>query len=365
MFRKLVFAATMSILAQSLAHADAVIKPAFLGEIVLPSGLMISGIEFGGISGLDYDAETEVFYAISDDRSEKAPARFYRLKLLIEEDGVKGADIISSHVLQGEDGAPFAPKTIDPEAIRFDGTRQSVFWSSERDAAGNPALYEARADGAFKRSFTIPGAYLPDAAGERGIRNNLAFEGLALSVDGKTAWVATENALAQDGPKATPEAGSLSRILGFDVESGEPVAEYVYETGPIHRKSDTEPYYNDNGLTEILEIDAGRFLAVERSFALGAGNEINLYLVETAGASDILGAERIADLDVDVATLRKTHVLTIGEGDFGLDVDNIEAITEGPEVGGKQTLVMASDNNFNPNGQFTQFVVFTLEPGLN
>ena len=363
MFTKLVFAAALSVSVQSLAHADAMMKPAYLGEIVLPSGLMISGVEFGGISGLDYDAEAGVFYAISDDRSEKAPARFYRLKLAIEEDGVKGVDIISSHVLQGENGEPFAPKTIDPEAIRFDASRQSVFWSSERDAAGNPTLYEAGPDGAFERSFAIPEASLPATAGDRGIRNNLAFEGLTLSVDGETVWVATENALVQDGPKATLEAGSPSRILGFNVESGEPVAEYVYETGPIHQKSETEPYYNDNGLTEILEIEAGRFLAVERSFALGTGNEINLYLVETAGASDILGAESFADRDV--TPVRKARVLKIGEGDFGLDVDNIEAVSWGPDVGGKRTLVMASDNNFNPNGQFSQFVVFTLEPALN
>lgn len=363
MFTKFVLAAALSVSVQSLAHADAMMKPAYLGEIVLPSGLMISGVEFGGISGLDYDAEAGVFYAISDDRSEKAPARLYRLKLAIEEDGVKGVDIISSHVLQEENGGPFAPKTIDPEAIRFDASRQSVFWSSERDAAGKPTLYEAGPDGAFKRSFAIPEAYLPDTAGERGIRNNLAFEGLTLSVDGETVWVATENALVQDGPKATLEAGSPSRILGFNVESGEPVAEYVYETGPIHRKSETEPYYNDNGLTEILEIEAGRFLAVERSFALGTGNEINLYLVETAGASDILGAESIAERDV--TPVRKARVLKIGEGDFGLDVDNIEAVSWGPDVGGKRTLVMASDNNFNPNGQFSQFVVFTLEPALN
>lgn len=359
MFRKLVLAAALSVSAQSLAHAEAMMKPAYLGEIVLPSGLMISGVEFGGISGLDYDADADLFYAISDDRSEKAPARFYRLKLVIEEDGVKGVDIVSSHVLQGENGEPFAAKTIDPEAIRYDGARQSVFWSSERDAKGNPTLFEAKPDGGFKRSFAVPGAYLPDEAGERGIRNNLAFEGLTLSVDGETIWVATENALVQDGPKATLEAGSPSRILGFNVESGEPVAEYVYETGTIHQKSETEPYYNDNGLTEMLEIDAGTFLAVERSFALGTGNEINLYRVETAGATDILGADSIADRDV--TPVSKTHVLKIGEGDFGLDVDNIESLTWGPVIAGRKTLVLASDNNFNPNGQFTQFVVFALD----
>ena len=43
-----------------------------------------------------------------------------------------------------------------------------------------------------------------------------------------------------------------------------------------------------------------------------------------------------------------------------LDIDNIESVTFGPEIDGKRTLVIASDNNFNANGQFTQFVVLSL-----
>ncbi|MDY6963240.1 MAG: esterase-like activity of phytase family protein, partial [Pseudomonadota bacterium] len=36
-----------------------------LGSITLPTGLSIAGEEFGGISGLDYDASSGLFYAIS------------------------------------------------------------------------------------------------------------------------------------------------------------------------------------------------------------------------------------------------------------------------------------------------------------
>jgi hypothetical protein len=32
----------------------------------------------------------------------------------------------------------------------------------------------------------------------------------------------------------------------------------------------------------------------------------------------------------------------------------------GPEIGGKRTLILASDNNFSAT-QFTQFVAFTVE----
>ncbi len=59
--------------------------PVLLGEIVLPTGLQIKGVEFGGVSGLDYDAAQDIYYAISDERSEKASARFYTLRIVADE----------------------------------------------------------------------------------------------------------------------------------------------------------------------------------------------------------------------------------------------------------------------------------------
>lgn len=358
-------AATLAAAIATAANAEDISlgKASLLGEIVLPTGLKIAGVEFGGISGLDYDAANDLFYAISDDRSEKAPARFYTLKLAIGEKGVTGIDIVSMHTLTGADGEPFAAKGIDPEAIRFDATAKKLYWSSEGDASGKPAIYEANLDGTFVKAFDLPEAYLPNADGTRGVRNNLAFESLTISPDGKTLWAGTENALAQDGDKATLEAGSPSRVIVFDIATGKPAAEYVYETGKIFTKATAEPPYNDNGMSDFIAVGPDTLLTVERSYAQGIGNEINFYLAKLAGATDVKGKETIKG--ATVTPLAKEHVLKIGEGDFDLNVDNIESVTFGPEVGGKRTLVIASDNNFNPNGQFTQFVVFTLEPASN
>lgn len=366
MMKKLAQAACAAVLvAAGSAGAEILqpFKPECLGQIVLPTGLKIAGVEFGGISGLDYDAANGLFYAVSDDRSQKAPARFYTLKLQIDATGVGGIDIVSSHALRGDDNAEFAAKSIDPEAIRFAAATKTIYWSSEGDAVGKPAIYEAAADGAFRRAFAIPDAYLPNDDATRGVRSNQSFEGLTISTDGTTLWAVTENALVQDGEAATLEAGSLSRLIGFDIESGTPVAEYAYETGPIFRKAQKEPYYNDNGLTEILAVGEGVFLMLERSYAHGIGNEINLYRAETEGATDITDMAALAGAAVE--PLRKTHLLKIGEGDFGLDIDNVEALSHGPEIDGQPTLVLASDNNFNPDGQFTQFIVFKLAPVSN
>ena len=51
----------------------------FLGEVILPTDLTFEGTQVGGLSGLTYDAEAGVYYALSDDRSQLSPARFYTL----------------------------------------------------------------------------------------------------------------------------------------------------------------------------------------------------------------------------------------------------------------------------------------------
>lgn len=363
---KFVLSAIAALLASSvtLAHAQDTgsLKATLLGQVVLPTGLKIAGTEFGGISGLDYDPAADLFYAISDDRSERAHARLYTLRLAIDEKGVHGIDIVSSSTLRNAQGEVFSKKDVDPEAIRYDASTNSIFWSSEGDAMGRPAIYEAKLDGGHIRSFAIPEAYLPNADKTRGVRGNLAFEGLALSSDGKTLWAGTENALAQDGEKATLEAGSPSRIIGFDIETGAVAAEHIYENGPIFAKATQDPYYNDNGLSEFMSYGPAELLTVERSFALGIGNEINFYLAKFDGATDVKGVASIKGLAAK--PISKRHVLTLGEGDFGLDIDNIESVTWGPAVNGRRTLVIASDNNFNPE-QFTQFVVFKLDPATN
>ncbi|GAA2828275.1 hypothetical protein EDC40_1207 [Aminobacter aminovorans] len=363
---KTVFSALAALLASAAmpAYAEEAVpfKASLLGQVVLPTGLKIAGTEFGGISGLDYDAARGLFYAISDDRSERAPARLYTLKLAIDSKGVHGVDIVSSAELRNAEGAAFAKKDVDPEAIRFDAAANRIFWSSEGDAAGRPAIYEAKPDGSHVRSFAIPETYLPDADKTRGVRGNLSFESLAISPDGKTLWAGTENALAQDGEKATLEAGSPSRIIGFDIASGTAKAEHVYDNGPIFTKATQDPFYNDNGLSEFMFFGPGELLTIERSFALGIGSEINFYLASFSGATDVNGSASIKEVAAKAMSKRK--VLKIGEGDFGLDIDNIESVTWGPEVDGQRTLVIASDNNFSPE-QFTQFVVLKLDAATN
>ncbi len=339
------------------SHAQEKVRIELVGEFVLPTGLKIDGVEFGGISGLDYDAAHDIYYAISDDRSQKAPARFYTLKIGADENGVGSVDIVSTVTLLGHDGKPFEAQDVDPESIRFNALTNSVFWTSEGDRNGRPAIRESRLDGSLIREFSLPDYYLPAGDHKSGIRNNLSFESLAITPDGKTLLAATENALLQDGEKASLEKGSRSRIIAFDIASGAIKFEYAYDTDPIFAAATQLPFSSDNGLSEFIAW-GDDLLAVERSYAKGVGNQINFYRVNLDGASDVSGVKTLKD--IALAPARKQAVLRIDEGDFGLDIDNIESVTWGPQIGGHRTIVIASDNNFNP-AQRTQFIMLSLK----
>lgn len=331
-------------------------KPELIGAFTLPTGLKIGGVEFGGISGLDYDPRADVYYAISDDRSENAPARFYKLKLAIDGSGMQSLDILETVTLLDKAGKPFALKDVDPESIRFNMATGTIYWSSEGDRNGRPFVGEAKTDGSFIREFALPEAYIPDEGRTRGIRNNLSFESLTITPDGKTLLAGTENALVQDGDKATLDHGSRSRIIAFDLASGNVTAQYAYDTGPIFTKATEPPFWNDNGMSEFVA-DGNDLLTVERSFAMGVGNRITLYRASFDGASNVKDVPSLAS--EPVTPLSKQLLLQLDEGDFGLDIDNIEAVTFGPVVDGKRTLVLASDNNFS-HGQVSQFIALKL-----
>lgn len=352
---RLPLAAALALLPASLLAAP-LPAPEFLGQIVVPSALSFDGAVFGGISDLSYDAATGRYLAICDDRSQNGPARAYDLGLSVA-GGIVSLDIGQTILLRDENNALFAEKGADPEGIAWDGTNDVLYWSSERDAAGQPAIYATRRDGSGAVKLALPEAYLPNAEGTRGVYSNLAFEGLTLAADGMLV-AGTENALIQDGPKATLEAGSAARLLVLDPARGEAVAEYFYPTEAIYTAATSEPAWNDNGLSAIEALPDGRLVVVERSFATGAGNHIRVFVADLSAAQNILGAEAVDP--AEVVAVAKTPWFEIGEGDYGLDIDNIESFAFGPVTEGQQLFVIASDDNFNPATQFTQFAVFAI-----
>ncbi len=355
----------------------------YLGQQILPSGHVFSGTTVGGLSGIDRKANGN-YLALSDDRSALNPARFYELSLDLGQfvrspaPGFAGVGFVSVTTLLKPDGTPFAANTVDPESLRIHPDSGNLLWTNEgqRGGAGvpalqNPTVREMTPGGAYTRDFAVPTRYNPAGTGavDPGIRNNLAFESLTVSTDGLTLHTATENALVQDGPAATMGAGSPSRILSFNLATGAAGAEYVYPVEPVALPSNPAGGFATNGLVELLAFGDRQFIAVERSFSAGAatpgagpsgaptGNTVRLYRVDARGATDVSSVDSL--VGTSYTPVSKTLLLNLSDlknddGSF-LALDNIEGITWGPVVDGKQTLILVSDNNFGAS-QFTQFV---------
>ncbi|MBW6421236.1 esterase-like activity of phytase family protein [Rhizobium sp. XQZ8] len=339
-----------------LGDCKAAIGLQLVGEFSIATGTMFDGVEFGGISGLSFDASTGRYIGISDDRSEKAPARFYELQIDASAAGITDVKVTRTVTLKDKNGEPFAAKFVDPESIRLG--RDGIIWSSEGDAKQllPPFVRIASPDGMFVREFTLPQGFAPVADKSSGIRDNLAFEGMAVMPNGDV-MIAVESALNQDGPITTLTRGALSRMIRYDAATGTPKAQYAYPIAPIPQAPLPEKGWNDNGVSEILALDDHRLLVVERGFAQGFGNSIKVYMVDTDGATDVSGMPSLANADAAVAPLRKAQVLDMRA--IGLVPDNIEAVTFAKGTDGSDLLVFAADNNFSKE-QKTQFIAFKV-----
>ncbi|MDJ0745337.1 MAG: phytase [Xenococcaceae cyanobacterium MO_167.B27] len=339
----------------------------FLGEVVFPTGLVFADTEVGGISGLTYDAANDVYYALSDDRSNINDARFYTIDIDLSDGSLDEGDIDFQNVttLLNAGGRAFSSSSIDPEGIALTN-RGTLFISSEGDANNlvDPFIAEFSLGGQIFAQLDVPDKFLPTVDRSSGIQNNQAFESLTITPDQKYLFTATENALFQDGSRSSLEAGSPVRILQYDLETGEVVGEFLYETDAIPVPPDPADSFADNGLVELLAIDnTGTLLALERSFAVGVGNNIRLYEINLQGATNISSVEGLLNeegeiTDVDAIVSKR---LLVDFSDLGITLDNSEAVSFGETLpDGRQSIIVASDNNFS-DAQATQFLAFAVD----
>lgn len=340
-----------------LNDCDATLSLTYLGETSLSWDYSVDGIPFGGISGLDFDPTTGHYIALSDDRSERAPARFYELALEVTDEGIEDISVLRTVNLKYKTGKSFYRRAVDPESIRL-GSDGNVYWTTEGSrVSGLPTQVKvADRDGNFVRDFEQPDGFAPTSDRSSGIRENMAFEGLTFLPSGNMI-AAMETALYQDGGQASLRHGTLSRFVRYEPTSGKPTAEYAYPVSAIPQRPLTSPVENDNGVSEVLALDEHRLLVIERSIASGFGFTIKVYLADTNGATDISGIESLTESHNDIVTMRKQLVIDFRA--LGLTPDNIECVSFGRDSDGNEILVFASDDNFSAS-QKTQFYAFRV-----
>jgi len=354
-------AATVAILVNLSAQSFAVTKIDFIGRAIFPTGSPFQGTEIGGLSGITYDAQKQVYYAISDDRSSKAPARFYSLKIKLQSGKLEKEQIAFTGVttLLDENGKSFPDLSLDPEGITFTGN--SLFVSSEGDVDRQiaPFIKEFSLDGKLLKTLPIPELFLPDAKGTKGIRNNLGFESLTLTPDRQYLFTATENAIVQDGAVPSLEKGSPCRILRYDAASGNPDASFAYITEPLPAGANPVGKLTSNGLVDLLAIDDKRLLSLERAFSLETGITVRLFEISLEKADRIQALESLKSSPSEVSPAQKRLLLDLET--LKIPLDNIEGLTFGPALpDASRGLVLVSDNNFSPL-QETQILGFQIK----
>ena len=361
------------------------------GFIPTGAAAKINGVDVpvGGLSGVTYDAAKNQYYAISDDRSSNA--RFYTFTINPATNAVTFTNVVQ---LKDASGNPFALNSLDPEGIALT-SNGTVFISSEGEVrpdlgatrVTNPFIKEfSLTTGQEVRSLPVSKKFSPvvvdtnnnnivDAADTQtaGVRNNLALESLTLAPNQKTLYTATENALFQDGVVADVNVGTRSRIVQYNLVSGQPEKEYLYITDKVAVAPNPAGQFATYGLVDLLAIDdRGTLLAVERSFATGAvgtvnntGNTIKIYEITLQGATDISTTDSLSGLTTQqleaIAPVQKRLLLNLDSLALPTGTDNIEGIAFGPKLAdGRQSIVLVSDNNFSAT-QFTQILTLSAD----
>lgn len=284
-----------------------------LASFEVPAGTAVDGAPFGGISGIDYDRRTGEWLMISDDRSDKA--RFFVGKL----------DDKALHLTRQVRLRPETGERPDAEALRIDPLNGDLVWTTEGDAPHgfDPAVRRMGRDGAPKGAILTPFSF------KDGARPNLTYEGLSFSPDGRWLWLSMEAPRIQDGPVSTVAAGGVTRITRLD-RQGKVAAQYAYSLDPIQAAPARR---GDNGISEILTLDDNRLLVLERSGVEDAGGRFAYHC-------------RLYVVDVR-KPLEKRLVLNF-ERLTGVPTANLEAMAWGPVRNGRRTLVLMSDDNFDP-----------------
>jgi hypothetical protein len=341
----------------------------FIGEQIVPFRQDFRGTTLGGFSNIDYRADNNSYYIMSDDASTLQPIRYYTANLTFDQNSFSAVNFTSVTTLKRPDGSNFPAASADPEGIRYDAATNHIIWSSEgiRNVAATPAvlinpfLREANTDGSYVADFTVPSLFRVQAT-ENGTRSNGSFEGFSLTPDGRYLYAAQEEPLYEDGPRADfGVGGSPIRLIKYDRTTRQPIAQYAYPLDAVHKAPIPADQFRLNGVVDVLALSDKKLLVMERSFAVGATPDyvVRIYEINLAGLTDISGLNSLRGANYKAASKR----LILDVATTGIRrVDNIEGMTFGPKLpNGNRSLIMVSDDNFG-NTQISQFLAFEVIP---
>lgn len=296
------------------------------------------------LSGLAW-AGADLFYAVSD--SDRAVHTF-----AIDIDRADGRVLSVTRrdpiPLVREDGGPLGD--TDLEGVAFD-FRESTVAVVNEGGLGQPRrsiLIHRVADGRQVDAFDMAGTHFELTR----VRGGLGLESLARH--GETVWTANEEALIDDGPRSNGQQGTLVRLTRFD--AGRLTGQWAYLTD---RTAGTIPYLNLNmgGVAELVALDDGRLLVLERATAGSRGATdfggfmSRVYLVDVGTGTNVMAHPALERLRVgtDYRPVEKqllwSRLFSVLYGP-----SNFEGMALGPTLAdGSRSLLLVSDNDVLPS----------------
>jgi hypothetical protein len=371
----------------------AVVSLEFVGAAMLPArtggGAAVERV--GGLSGCVNPAGDGRILAVSDNRRDPALVELEvrpgppfevipgRITPLETGRATPGMDDDAGGLPQDPPAAsaPAAPAArrppmLDAEAVVvLDAGRLAV--ASEGNGYGvPPGLFTYDRDGRFLGAIPSPLAGRP---GTRpglpgGLRDNGAFEGLTRLPDGRLL-VALEAPLEGDGPVAGAGTAAWPRIFELhpDARTWRPGREFAYRHDAVAADGVYRAATITAGISDILALDNRRLLVLERAFLVTLGlpprsdNRIRIVQADLGTGQDVSGVPslpgaRVAPLDahlvLDLDELRDRLPPELRR------LENFEAMCPGPPLpDGRPSLLLVSDDNFNP-GQRTAFLLLAV-----
>jgi 3-phytase len=282
---------------------------------------------FGGISGLTWDASTDTWLAVSDDR--RSP-RVYRLRIRLEKNNSDDEDASTLSVRIVET-IPLVCKAHDAESIAPapDGGWFVGFESP-------PTIFH------FKKDFSAPVELTAARSTAGHLQKNKSWEAIAL-MPSKPAQLLAISELGLAPTKEDPKLFRKTVAIVLDSKTGKRIAQGVHRIPP-------PPGIGVTGVAELEPFAAGRFLLLRRSRTIRKGYD---------AAIDIVAMKVNGD-NLAFTTTRLGSLHALGVNNPG----NIEAMALGPKLrDGSRLLLLMSDDNFGADGQSrTQLIALRYTP---
>src|SRR5689334_9596297 len=244
----------------------------------------------------------------------------------------------------------YNPNGLDTEGLVR--TRSGDFWVAEEYG---PSLLKIAADGKVLKRYVPKGLgltgtdydvveALPEIFAKRKI--NRGFEGIAISPDEKTLYLALQSPLLNPDKK-TGDRSRQTRFLAFDVAAEKVTAEYVYrfddakEFDPAHNTPD------EMKVSGVVAISPDTLLVDERTDWIA-----KIYRVALTAEANVLGThwddagrspalEALNDTTAGYKALAKTLVLDLGR------LNGVPEKIEGLAVLDETTIALSNDNDFD------------------